>query len=391
MDEEKRLAALRSYQVLDRPRPAVLDELARLTASVFQAPIALVSLVGRDRGWFAGNFGLADRQTRRSVSFCAHTLADKQLLVVPDATRDSRFADYPNVLGPPHIRFYAGAPLVDEDGYALGALSVMDQWPRELTDRERRSLTVLAEQAVGQLTLMRNRRLLKGMGDQLSQAGQREEDLVAAISHELRTPVTAIQGYLELLTDHSELARYAHLVDPILRNSERLIQMVDHLLAGTRVVDGPLAVQREPVNLSDVVAAAMAACTVIAERGGVSVKVSDRAAVPASADFARLCQAVEQLLRNAVLFTPAGGSVTIEVSGGGQPGVEVTDTGVGIPADELPYVYDRFYRGRHAREQAVPGVGLGLTLARGIAVAHGGDIRLTSGPHGTSARVLLPA
>jgi signal transduction histidine kinase len=391
MDEERRLAALRSYQVLDRPSPVELDGLTRLAASIFQAPIATVSLVDRDRQWFAGSTGLIDRQTPRSESFCARTLADRTMLVVPDATRDRRFANYPNVLGAPNIRFYAGAPLVDEDGFTLGALCVIDQEPREITSRERHALTVLAGLAVGQLSLLRNRTLLAEMGERLSQAGQREEDLVAAISHELRTPVTAIQGYLELLTDRAEFAPYASMVEPILRNSERLIQMVDHLLAGTRVVEGPQAVHSDQVDLSEIVAAAVTACAALAERVGIPVTFTASGPVPARADPARLGQAVEQLLRNAILFTPAGGRVLAVVTTAGQPDIAITDTGVGIPADELPYVYDRFYRGRHARQQAVPGVGLGLTLARGIVVAHGGEIRLTSGPGGTSARILLPA
>lgn len=113
------------------------------------------------------------------------------------------------------------------------------------------------------------------------------------------------------------------------------------------------------------------------------------AQVVVRADVTQLTHAVQQLVRNAVLFTPAGGDVTVSVVGGPAPTVEVADTGVGVPADELPYVFQRFYRGRYARQQAVPGVGLGLHIALQAATAHGGNVTLSSGVAGTTARLSL--
>ena len=94
--------------------------------------------------------------------------------------------------------------------------------------------------------------------------------------------------------------------------------------------------------------------------------------------------------RNALLFTPADRPITVRVTAAPRPTVEITDGGVGVPEDELPYVFDRFYRGRYAREQAIPGVGLGLTIARAAVAVHQGDLTVTSDPHGTTARVTLP-
>src|SRR5689334_18853758 len=137
MAEESRLAALRSYGLLDAARPAVLDELSRLAASVFDTPMSAVSLVDQDRQWLAGKVGALDVAGPRELSFCAHTLDGPRQLVVPDAREHPIFRDYGNVTGDPHIRFYAGAPLVDEDGYALGAVCVIDDRPREISDRQR--------------------------------------------------------------------------------------------------------------------------------------------------------------------------------------------------------------------------------------------------------------
>ncbi|MEV0562273.1 GAF domain-containing sensor histidine kinase [Dactylosporangium sp. NPDC050588] len=389
-DEDARLAALHSYGILDGPRPAALDELTRLASSIFDAPMSSVSLIDRDRQWFAGSTGLADAETPRDVSFCAHTLPERRQLVVPDARLDPHFRTYPNVTGDPHIRFYAGSPLVDEDGHALGALCVIDDRPGDLGPRQREALDTLAAQAVGHLSLLRNRLLLAELGDELARATQREEDLIATVSHELRTPVAAIQGYLELLAEEEQLAAYARLVEPIQRNGERLVRMVDHLLTGTRPAHALTELHRTQVDLAMVVEAAWRACRSLAEQRGVTLSVvPSPARVDVRADVTQLTHAVQQLVRNAVLFTPAGGDVTVAVVGGPAPTVEVADTGVGVPADELPYVFQRFYRGRHARQQAVPGVGLGLHIARQAATAHGGTVSLSSAGKGTTARLSI--
>ena len=391
--EEARLAALRSYGLLDAARPAVLDELTRLAASIFDTPMSAVTLVDADRQWFAGKTGLADDQASRENSFCAQVADDRQPLVVPDAREHPVFRGYETVTGSPHIRLYAGAPLIDQDGYALGTVCVLDDRSRDFGDRQRDILVQLAGQAAGHLAGVRSRLLLAELGDELSRAVGREEDLVATVSHELRTPVASIQGYLEMLTEDEALAPYRRLIEPIRRNGDRLVRMVDHLLAGTRPAGVVLTVDRTPVDLVTVAEAAVTACQAQLRHREIRCTIEvtgERARV--RGDFTRLAQAVEQLLRNAVGFSPAGAAVRVVVSfGSGSPGVHVTDQGAGIPADELPHVAERFYRGRHARDAAMAGVGLGLTIAREIATAHGGALSVTSGGPGagTTARLVL--
>ncbi|WP_045739532.1 GAF domain-containing sensor histidine kinase [Actinoplanes rectilineatus] len=389
-DEQARLSALQSYRLLDRPKPAVLDDLTRLASSMFDTPMAAVSLVDRDRQWFAGSVGLGEPQTQLDVSFCAHVVPQAQPLIVPDATRDQRFATYSNVVGQPGIRFYAGAPIIDEDGYTLGALCVIDDKPRDVTDRQVENLVAFAGQAATHMTAIRTRMRMSDLGDELARASQREDDLVATITHELRTPVASIQGYLELLGDQDDLAPYRRLIEPIHRNGQRLVAMVDHILAGTRPAGAPIPDHVGTVDLVTVVAAAVNACRPLISQRPASVEVHAVDHVPIRADLTRLAHAVEQILRNALLFTPVDRQVLIAVQGGRRPSVEVNDHGIGIPPDEMPYVFDRFFRGAHAREHAVPGVGLGLTIARNIVETHDGTLTVTSTPGGSTARISLP-
>ncbi len=154
--EITRLEMLRSFDILDTPPEAIFDEFARLAASIIGAPIGLLSFVDDKRQWFKAKVGLLSEQTARDVSFCAHAIAGTDLLVVPDAALDPRFVDNPLVVGEPGIRFYAGAPLITHDGYALGALCVVDYVARELSQEQRHALQILARHVMAQLELRRS-------------------------------------------------------------------------------------------------------------------------------------------------------------------------------------------------------------------------------------------
>ena len=130
--ERKRLKVLWEYEVLDTIPEEVFDDLTELAARICEAPIALISLVDEKRQWFKSKIGLTINETSRDVSFCAHAINQTDLFIVPDATRDTRFAQNPLVTSDPKIRFYAGAPLITPDGHALGTLCVIDKVPREL-------------------------------------------------------------------------------------------------------------------------------------------------------------------------------------------------------------------------------------------------------------------
>jgi phosphoribosyl 1,2-cyclic phosphodiesterase/CheY-like chemotaxis protein len=133
-DEERRLAALRGLGILDTQPEERFDRLTRLVAALFDVPIALVSLVDSDRQWLKSCYGLATRETPREVSFCAHAILRREVMVVPDALRDPRFADNPLVIGEPRFRFYAGYPLVLPCGSCVGTLCIVDTRPHQLDE-----------------------------------------------------------------------------------------------------------------------------------------------------------------------------------------------------------------------------------------------------------------
>ncbi len=154
-DEERRLAALLSYEILDTPAELVFDDLTRLASQISGCPIALVSLVDAERQWFKSRYGLEAPETPRDISFCGHVVAEQQALEV-NALDDPRFVDNPLVTSAPHIRFYAGQPLTTPAGLSIGTLCVIDQRPRTLDDVQRSALEALSRQVVAQLELRRH-------------------------------------------------------------------------------------------------------------------------------------------------------------------------------------------------------------------------------------------
>src|SRR6478672_400969 len=156
VDEQARLTALRSYQILDTEPEAAFDDLTLLASQICGTPMALITLIDEDRQWFKSERGIGIRETERSVAFCTHAIKQPgRIMEVPDTREDARFRENPFVTGQPHIRFYAGAPLVTPDGYALGTLCVVDKVPRELRPEQQQALRVLARHVMTQLELRR--------------------------------------------------------------------------------------------------------------------------------------------------------------------------------------------------------------------------------------------
>jgi PAS domain S-box-containing protein len=160
-DEAARLEALRAYEILDTAPGQEFDDITLLASHICGTPIAMISLVDENRQWFKSKVGTEESETSREVAFCAHGILQAEVFVVKDASLDARFADNPLVIGKAQVRFYAGAPLVNADGHALGMLCVNDRVPREITDEQKKALQALSRQVVAQLELKRSIKLLQ--------------------------------------------------------------------------------------------------------------------------------------------------------------------------------------------------------------------------------------
>ena len=377
VNEAGRLAALDSYGILDTAPEQAYDDFTQLAASICGVPIALISLIGKDRQWFKSKIGLEPPETPREQAFCAHAIVDNQLLVVADAAKDKRFEGNPLVTGVPHIRFYAGAPLVTASGHGLGTLCVIDRIPRELTSEQLASLQALSRQLMAQLELRRALGLL-------TEAERAKKIFVAHVSHELRTPLTSIRGALALVRDSDanldddsrELLSAAH------RSANRLLELVNDLLDLERVGSGERTINKRDCDLAAAIDRAAETVRPIAADAGVAIKRTP-GEVQLHADPDRLTQVVVNLLANAVRFSPRGGTVTVGVArAAGRVRVTIDDQGPGVPQAFREAIFQPFKQVEGSAAHKKGGTGLGLAISQAIVAEHGGALQVSDAPGG---------
>jgi signal transduction histidine kinase/CheY-like chemotaxis protein len=153
--EELRIDTLKNFQILDTMPEQEFDDLTLLASQICEVPIALISFIDEDRQWFKSRVGLSATETPRDYAFCAHAIKGDDLFIVPDAAQDTRFSSNPLVTKDPHIRFYAGTPLITSEGYKLGTLCVIDRQPRELSEDQKRALNALGRSVINLLEARR--------------------------------------------------------------------------------------------------------------------------------------------------------------------------------------------------------------------------------------------
>jgi signal transduction histidine kinase len=232
------------------------------------------------------------------------------------------------------------------------------------------------------------------------EAERAKDEFFALVSHELRTPLTAILGYVELLLGEdgawsgqadgsADARRHLEIVE---RNARRLMRLVGDLLFAAQVETGTLLFDPGEVDLAQLVRDAVALARPQAEHAEIELEARIAEVEPCVGDRDRLAQVLDNLISNALKFTPAGGRITVGLEArDGRAHLTVSDTGIGVPPDELPRLFDRFYRASNATARAVPGAGLGLTIVRAIVEGHDGAVRIRStSERGTTFAVLLP-
>lgn len=218
-----------------------------------------------------------------------------------------------------------------------------------------------------------------------------KDTFIAAVSHELRTPLTSILGYLDLASERDLDPEIEALLDPALRNVDRLARVVNDLIGNAQRAG--FALESMPVRLDQVVANTVADLQVLAQDAEVQLETTRLDVAPAYGDPDRLAMVADNLVSNAIKYSNAGDRVDVEVHA--DPDAVrfvVRDTGIGIAPEDREHVFDRFYRAEAAREMGLPGVGLGLATCKEIVEAHGGTIALTDRPGpGSEFVVTLPA
>ena len=271
---------------------------------------------------------------------------------------------------------------------ALGLLLVATLWG--LFDRAHRSAG-RAEKLVALRTAE-----LAERNERLMEADQMKDHLLGVVSHDLRSPLTAITGYVALLLDgeggelNDEQRRWLNVTQ---RSAERLENQIDDLLLSAKIGEGKFAIQPADTDLARLVGDVVEAAEPNAARNGIDISVEGPASVPTVADARRLGQVLDNLVSNAIKYTPEGGRVVVRITASDSSvAVSVTDTGIGMTADEAERVFEPFARADEAVARGIRGTGLGLSIVRAVVEAHDGTVSVHSAPgRGSAFTVELPA
>ncbi len=393
-NETSRLAALRSYAILDTLPEQDYDDIARFAAKICGTPIALISLVDKQRQWFKSRYGLTTSETPREHSYCAHNILDPdELMVVPDARKDERFVGNPLLEGDPQAVFYTGAPLVDEHGYALGSLCVIDNKPRELDKDQLTSLKSLSRQITRLLELRRREEETQALNEQLKTAYANLEEFTSIVAHDLRAPLRNIKQFAHIL-------REEHAED-LPQDAADVVEMIsDCSTSAHALVQGVLGYSRALHTLKENATSVGFQDLLLQIVGGLdlpddfSINYHGLPDYQVHTNQLALNQIMRNLLSNAVHHNhrAAGGAVEVHVHEEDPVRVTVSDNGPGIPAHLREAVFHRFQTLGPTHSASRDSTGVGLAIVHKLVNGLGGDVWVEGNPTGgaTFAFTLSP-
>ncbi len=399
LDEDARLATLRSYAVLDTPPERDFDDLAALAALVCQTPIALIGFIDKERQWYKARVGFGLAETPRVLGFCDHAIQQNGgVFVVRDTSADPRFARNPFVLGESNIRFYAGAPVVARDGAALGTVCVLDRRPRDLDESQAQLLDATARQVMAQLELRRalaHERERTALEEELRREGEFRERFIGILGHDLRNPLSAIAVAAHVLSHQSKLPpAEREVVTRIASSASRMARMVDDLLDLSHSrLKGGIPIAPRLCDLAEICRQAVSELELANPDRKLEFQVKGDGG-RGYWDPDRMAQVVSNLVGNALQHGAVDAPVRVVLRGSG-PGVqlEVGNQGPPIPEEEAENLFDPFRRGALPDGASVPhrSLGLGLYIVHEIVTAHGGEIGVRSSQReGTTFTIRLP-
>lgn len=389
--ETDRLASLYSYKLLDSEIEEDLDELNRLAATICETPISLIVLLDKNRQWFKSKYGWDVSETDRAFSFCHYTIAqERSTLEVENALNDPRFFKNPLVVEDPNIRFYCGTPLVNPEGFKLGALCVIDKVARRLQASQKEALVVLSKQVVTHFELHKNKILLENQkkdlekevvkySQDLIEVNNELKTLIYKASHEIRGPIVTIIGLSKLGQEVAKQKDTQVYLQSVIETGHRLDETLRNLLTIMELKDKKLSLEmvdaQEIQNILQLIESSYL-------NSNVAFEMEIDPDIHIKTDKGLFELILKNLIDNSIKYhdpqkTNPYVKIKIEEDADCGRKINVEDNGEGIRGEVSGKIFDMFYRGN----KRSTGSGLGLFITKKVVEKLGGEISFSSHPN----------
>ncbi|MCG8672498.1 MAG: GAF domain-containing sensor histidine kinase [Pseudomonadales bacterium] len=374
-NESGRIEALLNHQILDTSPEQGYDDITAIAAEICQTPISLVSLVDTDRQWFKSRVGLDATETPRDLAFCAHAILQEGLLIVEDTLEDERFSDNPLVTEDPKIRFYAGAPLVTHDGYALGTLCVIDREPRTMTQGQKETLAALARQVVSQLELRMH-------AIKLQKANKLRDHILSMLSNNLMSAFNSINGFGHILSQRLDKLtgeQIREIARDIEGAGENAHQELRNIIEWTQQKDNEKITKKQWLDVNSACEQVIQILSKQAHNKNVTIQLHCPDALGIHTNPSILHSVLLHLIGNAVKFSYEDKPVIVNVvKQGDQVSVSVVDQGVGMSQETLSKLFKSQEAFCSKGTSGETGAGVGHLLVKDFVSSLGGNIVATS-------------
>lgn len=385
--EKNRLNALHSYSILDTEPEKAFDDLTKLAADLCDAPIARINLIDTGRQWAKSIHGMSEdtREVPRDITVCQYTVQKSEVLEIRNLAEDPRFKNFSYVKDHPRLRYYLGAPLLSPDGDAIGALCVLDYKEREMPEKQKKQLQILAGEVMTRLELRKQK-------EELQMLNEHKLKLMKMLSHDMRSPLNGIIGMSNMLSEIIEGDEEAEMIELLEQSAIQLNHMVDEILSYSLIESKGFTLNTKEVDLNDVSESLKRLYQPVAKSKDVGLEICLQANKTVCIDKDKFEQIYGNLLSNAIKFTKSGGQVRgeIEVSDG-ELKLKVADSGVGMDEGTAS---DLLQNGASAPKGGTSGeksTGLGMAIVKYFVDLHGGVIDVTSEKEkGTTFSITIP-
>jgi signal transduction histidine kinase len=378
-NETERLHEVNSYRIEDTITEKEYDDIAFLASAICGTPIALVTLMYHDRQWFKAAVGTDMKENKRDLSFCTHAMAgDDDVMVVENATADERFRHNPLVDGEPHLKFYAGASIINKNGFCLGTVCVYDLVEKSLTEVQIQSLRILSERVMGLLELRKQNFQLEMMKERLMSSNKSLEAFAMVLAHDIKSPLSSVIMVNDLLNEQlgESDAGAKELIEMSRKSTNKIIRLVDGILSYSKVETSYNKTEIIELNsFFEQIKSTLLSPKPLIFSCNLTVDTI-------SFNRVQLEQVFQNLFTNAIRYNDKE-HIELKVSAKQEEGYyyfEVTDNGMGIAKENHLSVFNLFGTVAEKDTYGLGSSGIGLNIVKKIIKTANGNIEVTSTP-----------